>query len=705
LRGAQPRAPQFCAPPHPLTHAQTPTPFFISPLPQVFLPIGYNATFTFSVDDTSTDLVVIATPTYGEVALLVSHDDPVNNTVPGCQKPCSGCIVTCTGYTWFLPSYGASPVLYIPAANPCNPLVPPGGAPVVVSPSCDPASSFRRGRYWVTLFSFSKLAETSIAVVQTGAPLTLADGQPQDHQTGPVTLCPSRDNTTGLCVGNPIGWAPNVQTAVFTAVIPAGPLILDEYVILDRLCGNVTGYCGPPLHAYVISCPVSGPGACTANSAFPWGNNNQADVVVTDVQAAIAVPPCTGAVNCILYVGVYPMCDGNAGNVRPGQNCPPAYVRATLSTNTGIERVSNDCFGSGRTCVLPEVQALPGQVKRYEAYASDGATTVRVKAEACSGALSLFYCDAFSGNCNPVNQPGPANNDASATVNPWPAAPGSATITATITTGLFFLGVRPVTQAGMGYGSYQLTLQAGQGPLVVNSPSQPNVLVTQTAPGVFFVQWDGIYISSPGTLTYRAPNPQYNVYAFPDAGTGAAQLNTPCGCDDAAANSAGVVYAQNIAGNDVTLSVNPALAYVVQVVGTCPAGACMPANQMAQRAAAVWVRITPGPPTPSPTPAPPPPPPAPAASSGMSTAGAAIIAVSVLLGVGAGGFFAYRRWTGATGSVFAGLSLPSFASWSAPSYRYGYVPSAAADGAMFSAPSLQDSGLQNEEQDASYTAL
>jgi hypothetical protein len=687
-----------------------------TPTTNIFLPGNLNQNFSFTLGFSSSqkDLLVVATPTYGEIALLVAHDDPVNNTVPSCSQPCRGCRTTCTGYTWLMPSFGASPALYIPAGDPCHPIVPPGAPAVVVSPTCNATTSFRPGRYWAVLFGFPAMSEASLVVTQPGLPVVLPDGQPQDLQTGPVTLCPTRDNITGLCTGDPSTWTPNVQGGFFTLRVPASDAGRDAYVLLDRLCGNTTGFCGAPLHAYVSACRDTGPGACDPNAPYPSAAGSRSDVVVSDVQASIKVSYSIcggfGVGDCLVYVAVYPICGTGGG--QPGVGCPPTLFRATLSTDTGIERVPTDCFANGATCVLPEVSGTVGAVKRYEADAGGPGTPVTIVATACSGTLNSYYCDGIYGTCNPVSQPGPSNYDATAGTD----LHGAASIAVTVASGLFFLGVRASSQAGAGSPTYQLTLQAGAGPLLVVSPINPYVGVNRASPTSFAVLWDSAYLAIPGQMPYRATGATYAVYAFPLGSTGQARTDTPCGVDDAVATTANVVSAAT-PGNEITLAgLNPGVSYVVSVVGTCGAATCMPGNGMAQRVAAYPTTVPPAPPSPGPSPSAAPPAPAPKPSaSGLSPAGAAAVSVVVLVGAAVGGFFAYRRFGGGAGGA-AGRYAPAsggWPEWLSPSRwfggRRGYDGySLAADaGGLFTSSALDADGisLQNEGQDATYTAL
>lgn len=704
------------------------------PTTNIFLPNFLNINFTFTIDDNTRDIVIAATPTYGNLALMVAHDNG-NSTgnssdagsVPNCVLPCGGCQLKCTGYTWLMPSFGASPILYLPAANPCSPVTPEGNLPAIVSPSCDPTYSFRRGRYYAVLYGMAPMTETSLYVTSTGRqPLTLPDGQPQDVQTGPVVLCGSRDNTTGMCTGIG-GRIYNVQMSNFAIRIPysgsAGSFYQDNYVIIDRLCGNTTGYCGPSLHVYVVACPASGPNACDGNAPYPYSNNAAvvSDVVVSDVQNAVRVSysMCVGGTpgaDCLIYVAAYPICEGNTPT-QPGVNCDSTMFRATLSTDTGIERISEDCLMNGRTCVMPEVTSTTGMTKRYQAYIGDDGSTVQLNlnAQVCSGTVNVYYCDAFSGHCNPVNQPGPANYDATTAPDPH----GNAVMTPTISSGMFFLGVRASSTAGTTSPSYQLMLTAGNGPQLILPQNAPQVNAyrdnTLTA---LFVYWTSVMISIPGIPPYGTTGATYAVYAFPLNSIGQARADTPCGVDDAnAMNIAGAVKGFT-RGTEITLyGLNPTSTYTVSVVATCPAGSCMPNNQMEQRVAFYPATSNPTPASPSPSPAPQPGPNNPS-NSGMSTGAAAGIAVAALLAVGVGGFFGYRRFTGASVSLVPdsiGAFLPSWlgGSSSTGSYgggRYGYLPNTDSGVGMFTSGGADDGNympvqLPGAESESTYTAL
>ena len=630
------------------------------PTTNIFLPKTSNLLFTFEVLDLSQDLVIASTPTYGEVGLLVAPLDRVNGTVPGCSMACSGCQVICANYTWFLPSYGSSPVLYINASDPCNVPVPAstGGPaqPVIVSPSCN-RYSLRPGRYWAALYGFGTISETSLAVVQNGQPMVLADGQPQDLQTGPVTLCPGqRDgNFSGNCVLNmrPSTVTYGNQMSVLSFRIPYSARALDAYVIIDRLCnGNATGLCGQPLHAFVVACAPTGIPTynrrCDADSPFPTASNAQLDFVVSGVQGSARVNYnlCQNSAfnlgDCLFYVAVYPVCKPGGGP--PGVGCPPSLFRATFASDAGVERVPNDCLARGSVCTLPEAGGLVGSTKRYLAYAGDTATTLTLTAQACSGAVAMYYCDAFNGNCQPVSFPGPTNSDLPP-VSSSAATQDAATFAQVPIAGsLFYLGVRPIALGpGAQAPTFQVVMRAGSGPLLVANPVSAALNVSRDASGTSATVSFGLpYLQAPGQLSRPATFATYLVYAFPGAQVPQYyNLDTPCGNDDAwAAPVASQLRVFATSPRAVLQGLSPNLAYTISVVATCSALTCMPNDQLEQRAAylVAYLPVVP----PSPSPAPPAPAAAPAAAA-FGPGAAAGVSIAAILLVGGGAYFAARR--------------------------------------------------------------
>ena len=672
------------------------------PTTNIFLPKTANIQFTFELQDLSKDVIIATTPTYGEVALLVAPQDRVNGSIPGCSMACSGCQVICANYTWLLPSFGSSPVLYINASDPCNPPVPSsvGGPsnPIVVSPNCN-RFSLRPGRYWATLYGFGTISETSLGVVQSGQPMALADGQPQDMQTGLVALCPGqRSNFTGNCVNSAA--VVNTQMSIFTFRIPFSAQNVDGFIMVDRLCnGNTTGLCGQPLHVYVVACAPTGIPTynrrCDLDSPFPSASNSQLDFVVQGVQGAARINYnlCNnspmGNNDCLIYVAVYPVCSGPSSPA--GVGCAPSLFRATYASDAGVERVSNDCFGLGNTCVLPETVGVLGQTKRYLAYAGDSPTTVTLSAQACSGALQTYYCDAFNGNCQPSSFPGPSNSD----LPPATSSPGAGSMDAAtfsrvpISGSLFYYGVRPIAMPGT-FPSFQVIMQSGSGPLLVPSQSNPAVTATRDATGMTAtVTFLPVMLQAPGQLSKPATFATYMVYAFPGTSLPAFNLDTACGNDDAwQSRIAGQVRVFSSSTTALLEGLVPVSPYIVTVVATCGANVCMPGQQMDQRTALMPTVISPVYPSPSPSAAPAPSN-AGAAPAGLSAGAAAGISVVALLLVAGGGYFAARRmgWELPSIGGFGGSGGPKYAPVSSSDFFGGSSSSSA-----YVAPSLNSGG-------------
>jgi hypothetical protein len=668
-----------------------------TPTTNIFVPKTFNVPFTFEVLDFSNDFIIATTPTYGEVGLLVAPVDYRNGSVPGCSMACSGCQVICANYTWNLPSFGSSPVLYLNVSDPCNPPVPAstGGPsnPVIVSPRCD-AYSMRPGRYWAVLYGYAQISETSLAVVQNGQPMQLADGQPQDLQTGPLTLCPNqRDNRTGACIP---GYRPSTityknQLSVLTFRIPYSASGIPAYVIVDRLCnGNTTGVCGQPLHAYIVACaPSNGPGVlnkCNTDSAYPSMFNSAVDFRVSSVQGTVQVSysMCGNSAfsgeDCLFYVGVYPICSEIG---LPGQNCPPSLFRATFSTEAGIERVPNDCLGLGNTCVLPEVAGVVGSTKRYLAYAGDSTTNLILRAEACSGSVVMYYCDAFNGNCQPPSYPGSGNSDQPPVTSSLATLDAAQMSGVSITGSLFYLGVRPLPIPGS-IPSFQVIMQSGSGQ-ILSAGSGSIVAIRNPSGTQAVVTWPQAVLKAPGQLSQPATLATYYVYAYPGTSVPVYNIDTPCGNDDAwNTKIAGQIRLFTSSTSATLVGLSPTSPYVISVVAMCSALTCVPNGQMDQRAGMMYMVVYP---PPQPTPSPQPPAPGAAAAGGLSPGAAAGISITVLLLLGGGGFWYYRR----SGGSLPEFSLPSFGSKPAPSMYSSDAMFSSSSGASstYSAPSIQ----------------
>jgi hypothetical protein len=674
-----------------------------TPTTNIFVPKTFNVPFTFEVLDFSNDFIVAATPTYGEVGLLVAPVDYRNGSVPGCSMACSGCQVICANYTWNLPSFGSSPVLYMNVSDPCNPPVPAGTGgpsnPIIVSPQCD-RYSMRPGRYWAVLYGYSTISETSLTVVQNGQPMQLADGQPQDLQTGPLTLCPNqRDNRTGACIP---GYRPstityNNQLSVLTFRIPYSAAAIPSYVIVDRLCnGNTTGVCGQPLHVYIVACaPSNTPGVlntCNTDSRYPSMFNSAVDFRVSSVQGAVQVSynMCGNSAfsgeDCLFYVGVYPICSEIG---LPGQNCQPSLFRATFSSDAGVERVPNDCLGLGNTCVLPEVAGIIGSTKRYLAYAGDSPTKLTLRAEACSGSVVMSYCDAFNGNCLPPSYPAPSYPGHS---DVPPVTSSLATLDAaqmsgiSISGSLFYLGVQPVPVPGS-IPSFQVIMQSGSG-LMLSAGSGSIVAIRNPTGTQAVVTWPQFVLKAPGQLSQPATSASYYVYAYPGTSVPTFNIDTPCGNDDAwNTKIAGQVRVYTSSTSATLTGLQPTIPYVISVVAMCSALTCVPNGQMDQRAGMMYMVVYP---PPAPSPSPQPPAPSSAGAAGLSPGAAAGISITVLLLLGGGGFWYYRR----SGGSLPDFSLPSFGGSKQPMPNFYtsdpmFSSSASSATSTYAAPSIQ----------------
>ena len=597
-------------------------------------------------------------------------------------------------------------MLYINASDPCNPPAPSstGGptSPVIVSPTCDRYNSLRPGRYYAALYGFATISETSLGVVQAGQPMQLADGQPQDMQTGPVTLCPGqRDgNFSGNCIPNlrPSTVVYGTQLSVFSFRLPASSQGIDAYIIVDRLCnGNSTGLCGQPLHVFVVACAPTGIPTynrrCDADSAFPSAANSQLDFVVSGVQGSARVNygTCQNSAfnlgDCLFFVGVYPVCNPMGGP--PGVGCPPSLFRATFSSDAGVERVPNDCLGLGNTCTLPEAGGVLGQTKRYLAYAGDAPTTATITAQACSGSVAMYYCDAFYGSCQPVSFPGPGNSDQGIAVSSQATQDAAVFRRVPVAGSLFYLGVRPIT-AGLGAPTptFQVIMQTGSGPLLV--PDAGGLTAVRGPSGtVATVNFALPLLQAPGQLGRPATGATYLVYAWPGTlVTSYFNLDTACGNDDA--------WQSPVQGQIRLFATSPVAvleglvatqSYTISVVATCSAQTCMPNGQQEQRAAYLFTTIPAVAPSPGPSPSA-----APAAAAkaapALSPALAGGIGAGALLLLGGAFLLArHKGWIGGAGAAAA-------TTYSAASAD-GFFSGSSSGATTYVAPSIQGGGGGN----------
>jgi len=642
------------------------------PTTDIFVPYQTNVNFTFDLgfEAANNDLMISATVNHGAVAMMISHDDPINRTVPGCIPPHSGAQLVCSGYTWLSTGSGDAMVVYIPAANPCSPISPGSNAPIVGG-ACAPggagaAAAYRPGRYWITIYGFSGFSELSLSVTTRSSALPytlLADGQPLATQTGPVTVCPNGSRDSNFNCNSTTVPSFVVQGSFFVLRVPSTVPVGDMYVQVDRLCGgNTTGDCGVPLFVAANGCAD---GTCTPGVFAPYANDSAVGRIVYDAIGGIRVPwgacygpGAPGTADCIYSFGVFPICTPGVPNVpgTPGVGCAPSIFRVTLSTPVGIQRVAQDCLANGAVCTLPEHDALSGYTRRYESYAGSDTVSVPVTltASLCSGDPSTFaiYVCGIGGNCGTDNTPGPPNNDVFARGNN--AGVAALTVPGSLSQA-FFVGILSTGKTGLTYPTFQLQLQGGSGPVLIPDPNDPYTTVYRDSTLTKLnVAWTTPLLTQPGQgfPPVTAPNMFYFVTAYPVGTTGQAQLSTPCGVRDAAmarSQGDGFLFAESVSGNFVVLSgASSTTSYSVSVVAICPGQTCMPYQQQGQSIAFPVSQSDPVPPAPSPSASPIPGLPAPAAAGSSIAGPAAGGAIGALL-LGGLAFMGYRRWGGGSG--------------------------------------------------------
>lgn len=715
------------------------------PTTDLFIPGRTNTNFSFELPDTTADLIITASVNAGEVIMMVAHDDPNFDVVPGCNPPAPGSQLICNGWTWQANGVGEY-VIYIPAATPCQPLLPPGttgiitGGPCAQGPNYNPAAAFRPGRFWVVVYGLAAFSEMSLTVQELRGPVPrylLTDGQPQDTQTGLLTVCPngSRDANSGACNNTKLGANFVVQGSIFVMSVPSSQFVTGaNFVQVERLCGgNSTGLCGPNLYIAVNGCPY---GQCSPTSVVPYNDNNTYfGYDLRDVIGGFYIPydACYGPApptpapgqrlpDCVYFIGVYSDNGGVPG--KPGFNADPALFRITMTTPAGIQRIAQDCLNYGKVCTLPVHQpGVSGGSRRYEFYSGTPAVPVptTVTAQLCAGDPSSFamYACVDNGKCQQVNLPGAGNQDYSAIGNNQ----GQMQMQVLQGTDIVFLSIVSAGKNNI-IPSFQVSLQGGTGPVLVLDPADPFLTVYRTSDltGIY-VAWTTPVLKDAtkiGQQPVKAANVVYFVVAFPVGTTGQSQLNNPCGIRDALFNApnqnSGILF-QEVTGNIVLLTgAQPNVAYSVAVEAYCGPETCMLYQQQGQRLAWPVSQSDPIPPAPSASPSPG------AGPANNNPAGPSVIgpavggAVGGLLVLGLA-FFGYTRYfsggssygsssgsayaRGGSSSYFSSMTVPGVAS---SSNRFGYAPQRDIDSDLLAAGA--SSGYAPPSADGpSYSAL
>lgn len=552
---------------------------------------GANVNFLFEVTTPGQDVLLTVTPEGGgSVALLVAYaNDTAGNPPPACAHPTNGSQILCTGWTWL-----GTTTLYIPGATPCNPLRGEGGAPsTAAQPAC---ATFPPGRYWATVFSSS---DTAFAIgLQAGAaqPMQLAAGVPALTQTANVTVCPTRDAASGTCPDPDVSPLSRVASqAFFRFVVPAAEvangLVAASSLTVERMCpGGVAGLCGLPLHVMVRGCAA---GSCTQDDQYPSSQSGglEADFYVNTAVGSLALPvppscvvPANGtATDCVVFVGLAPVCGAPHTPGWNGLDCPSVVARVTWASPASPTRIPPDCTASGRSCVLPwvAVAAAPA-VSRLQAYLGLGPIeTALVTTTACFGDAQMSVCRPAAGGsaCNPVTLPGPANNDFTG------YSFGTGTVLwKDVWAGPLYLGLNAVGAAATAV--VQLSVVSSASPQLVLFYNQ--LTAVRTGDGsVANVTYAAPRVVVPGTQPVLPSGLVYTAYAFPvsDIAPGT-RLNVACGVQYAATTAAGLLTASvNDATSLIVTGLDPGTPYTLALVASCPAGSCL-AGQASDQAVA-----------------------------------------------------------------------------------------------------------------------
>ena len=677
-----------------------------TPTTDIILAPQTPVTFVFDLGlgSARSDVAITATVNHGDVYMLVAplreRGGGPQRGPPGCSPFAPGARLYCANYTWLATSGIGDSVLYLPSANPCAPVAPPGTPPPLVDPSCAAVfpGALQPGRYLVTIFPLN-FAELSLLAQDYARPVPvtlLADGQPQLLQSGPLTVCPGvpRDNSTGACPGA----SPALPTLgnLVAFFVPAGNAAPFVTVFIERLCGgNVTGECGTPLWVGVSACAD---GKCGAGPLVPYGADAMYHVPMFDAVASFTlpyefcwntstsgpIPP--GGVNCYYAVGVWPATNLSRGGPAPGVGVPPATYRVTMTTPLATQRIPQDCPGAGRFCSLsaqymglPGDSGAPAPPRRFETYLhavpkAGTSLPATVVASLCYGASLNVYACTLGGSCARYSAPGPSNYDYTAVGDPR----GSATLMMALTSDVYWLGVAaggggriPPPLYAPASPSFSLALQHGYG-LTLAVPPGGALTPSWSADGLSLtVSWPLPTLTVPGVPGNFPPTQGmfFLLHAFmvgsraDPAQDNQVQLSTPCGLEyvrrnvplppgqgvvqvatQAQACGSGGACSLTLTGLSTTISYRLALAAYCGPMADPVTGAppCMPLNQEGQAVAFPWTSDVPVP-TPMPSPIPPRPTPTPTPAP-KSSAGAVVGTLVALAAVGALVWFGVERF-------------------------------------------------------------
>jgi hypothetical protein len=196
------------------------------PMANLFVSRNDTMPFKFAVFDISKDVYVIVTTLNGDADVVASFvpfgsQGPIN---PGCYlSPLNLFREVCYNYTWYSQSSG-SDTIHIPS----NALTGPGQLYI--------------GVFGYMQSVFSVVASQSSSNVPDH--ITLLDGVPQVSGMSQVSVCATRDPSTGICTSTLY----MAYGAYFQFNVPAGSGRGDAYVQVSKRCGDQTeGLCAPDL--------------------------------------------------------------------------------------------------------------------------------------------------------------------------------------------------------------------------------------------------------------------------------------------------------------------------------------------------------------------------------------------------------------------------------------------------------------------------
>lgn len=351
------------------------------------VPVAVNQTQRFRIDvtDTSRDLTISVSPLSGDPDVYVSR----TNSLPGCYFPAG---VTpsqwypndvCVNYTWSSSS-ASQDVILIRAGNPCM-------SPPALSGSCNPSVDWVAGSFYVGVFGYAS-SMFDIVVYQSGGPIQLVDGQPQNSVTSG-----SSPSFFSLVVPASGGSAPTIRAdlAAYTTAQPPGVTTQPQGV---RLFGS--------------ACSA---GACSAADSKPGPTHYTWTEFVSFAQSpqSLYIGPldpnyCNPSLGtCNYFVGVY------ADDRCAFQNCSVNFQIRGVIVGPGLQTIwfseVNNTISS-----YSDTSSTDGTPSRYELWlgaSQQAAAPLYFELDYCGGPANalptLYLCNS---SCPVPSWPSAYNN-------------------------------------------------------------------------------------------------------------------------------------------------------------------------------------------------------------------------------------------------------------------------------------------------------